>query len=213
MSIISAANLPTEPIVFKQSDVIRLISVTNINCSSSLANLKEWTVYTVNESTGIIETKIFIYNNPTINYAEFVLQPRSLSYGLYKLIYSVTMISNINLTNSVFSYIKIVPSGLVLSTLKASQPFYGGTIGITRSQNQIIQFDPYLFTHDLDGLAVISSLTFKYSCQIIQSNFSQGYPKINGTNQKINLDSFKSNSSLSQLNTCFNSTSIFKFKK
>ena len=160
-----------------------------------------------------METQLTIKNNPTINYAELVLQPKTLAYGLYKIIYTVTMLTNKNLTCSVYSYIKIIPSGLILSSLKLSQPVYGGTIEIIRGQNQTIQFDPYLFTYDIDGVASIASLIFKYSCQIIQSNLPQGYPQIPGTNQTINLDDFKLNSSLSVLNTCFNSIGIFRTDK
>ena len=213
MSIISPAILYTQPNIFKQSDLIYVPSITKINCTVSLENLKEWTIYSVNELTGQIETQMIIQNNPTINYAELVLQPKTLAYGLYKIIYTVTMLTNKNLTCSVYSYIKIIPSGLILSSLKASQPVYGGTIEIIRGQNQTIQFDPFLFTYDIDAVASITSLTFKYSCQIIQSNSPQGYPQIPGTNQTINLDDFKLNSSLSVLNTCFNSIGIFRTDK
>ena len=110
-----------------------------------------------------------------------------------------------------FTYIRIIPSGLVLSSLRLSQPMYGGTIEITRGQNQQIQFNPYLFTYDIDNVAVKTSLKFKYSCQIIDSNIPSDYPLQPGTNQTIHLDEFKSNPSLSQLNTCFNSTGIKQF--
>ena len=190
------------------------MSVTNINCSISLANLKKWTVYKVNELTGKIQKQIFIKNNPTINYADLILQPQTLSYGVYKCVYTVTMAYNSpNFTNSVETYIKIIPSGLVLSSLKLSQPIYGGTIQITRGQNQTIQFDPFLFTYDIDNVAVITSLTFKYSCQLIQSNLPQGYPVIPGSNQTIYLNDFKLNASLSQLNACFNSSGNILVKR
>jgi hypothetical protein len=83
---------------------------------------------------------------------------------------------------------------------------YGGTIEITRGQNQTIQFNPYLFTYDIDNEAVITSLTFKYACQLIDANIPKGYPLQPVTNKTIYLDDFKSNLSLSQLNSCFNST-------
>jgi hypothetical protein len=122
------------------------------------------------------------------------------------------------MANMVFSghaitYIRIIPSGLVLSTPRLSQPMYGGTIEITRGQNQQIKFNPYLFTYDIDSVAVITSLTFKYSCQLIESNIPQGYPLQPETNKTIYLDEFKSSAQLSKLNTCFNSTGITFLKK
>jgi hypothetical protein len=192
----------SSPKKFKSNDLIQLTSEIYISCSSSLLNHKEWTIF-----KGIYpnEQQIFINNNPTMNYADLVLQPQTLSYGVYKIVFTVKM-ANINFTDHALTYIQIIPSGLVLSSLKLSQPMYGGTIEITRGQNQQIQFDPYLFTYDIDNVAVITSLEFKYSCQLIASNFHQGYPLQPGTNKTIYLDDFKANPSLSQLNTCFNST-------
>jgi hypothetical protein len=182
-----------------------------MNCPISLSNAKEWKIYGVNEFTGQIEKQIFIKNNPTTNYADLVLQPQTLSYGVYKCVFTVTMSNIANFTSSVETFIKIIPSGLVLSTLKLSQPMFGGTIEISRGQNQQIQFDPYLFSYDIDNVAVISTLSFRYACQVIDSNIPQGYPKIPGTNQTIYLSDIKSNSSLSQFNSCINSTSILIF--
>ena len=151
---------------------------------------------------------VVLKSNPTINYAELVLQPQTLSYGLYRLNYRVTMLYNVSLTSQIDTFIKIIPSGLVLSTLKLSQPMYGGTIEITRGTNQSIQFDPFLFTYDIDSIADITSLTFKYSCQKIDSGLESGYPKISGTNKIINLDEIKLNSSLKIYDKCFNTTGI-----
>ncbi len=164
----------------------------------SLTNEKVWTIYGQNEE------QIVLKNNPTINYAELILQPHTLPYGLYRVVYTLTMIAT-NFIDSSQTFIQIIPSGLVLSTLKSSQPIYGGTIQVTRGQNQSIPFNPYLFSYDIDNVAVITSLSFKYACQIIDSNIAQGY-LLNGLNQTINLDDFKSNASLSHLNTCFKTT-------
>jgi hypothetical protein len=140
--------------------------------------------------TGLDEKQIYLKTNPTLAYAELVLQPQTLSYGLYRIVFKATQIisnSTEKLSNSIDTFIEIIPSGLVISSLKLSQPMYGGTIEITRGSNQSIQFDPYLFTYDIDGVAVITSLKFEYSCQIV--------------NQAMNATS-RSNT----LDTCFNGT-------
>jgi hypothetical protein len=105
------------------------------------------------------------------------------------------------------TFVQIIPSGLVLSTLRLSQPMYGGRIEITRGLNQKIEFNPFLFTYDIDALAVITSLTFKYACQIIDSNIPSGYPQLPGNNQMVYLDDIKQNSSLKNLDRCFNLSS------
>jgi len=155
----------------------------------------------VNNITGIDETQIYLKTNPTLTYAELVLQPQTLSYGLHRIVFTVTQIlpnSTDKLSNSIDTFIEIIPSGLVLSSLKLSKPMYGGTIEITRGSNQAIQFNPYLFSYDIDGVAVITSLKFEYSCQIVNQ------AKINATVRSNTLD------------TCFNETNnglgIFCFK-
>jgi hypothetical protein len=195
----------SNPTVFKKNDFIQLTGQTTISSSVSLLNQKEWTIFKMVVQN---EQQIFINNNPTIKYVDLVLQPQTLSNGVYRIVFTVSMIDT-DCYASAFTYIRIIPSGLVLSSLKLSQPMYGGTIEITRGQNQQIQFNPFLFTYDIDSVVVITSLTFRYSCQLIESNIPQGYPLQPSTNQTIYLDDFKADPSLSQLNTCFNSTGYF----
>jgi len=153
-----------------------------------MTNLKEWSIFMVNNMTGIDEKQIYLNTNPTLAYAELVLQPQTLSYGLYRIVFtaSQTLFNSTNkLSNSIDTFIEIIPSGLVISSLKLSKPLYGGTIEITRGSNQSIQFNPYLFTYDIDGVAVITKLKFEYSCQIV--------------NQAINATA-----RVSTLDMCFN---------
>jgi hypothetical protein len=124
----------------------------------------------VNSLTGLDETQIYLNTNPTLAYAELVLQPQTLSYGLFRIVFTASTVlfnSTEKLSNSIDTFIEIIPSGLVISSLKQSKPMYGGTIEITRGSNQSIQFNPYLFTYDIDGVAVITNLKFDYSCQIL----------------------------------------------
>jgi hypothetical protein len=156
--------------VYTKDTMISIVSKTKLSCINSLANLKEWSIFMVNGMTGIDETQIYLKTNPTLAYAELVLQPQTLSYGIYRIVFTATQIlsySTDKLSNSIDTLIEIIPSGLVISSLRLSKPMYGGTIEITRGSSQSIQFDPYLFTYDIDGVAVITSLKFEYSCQIV----------------------------------------------
>jgi hypothetical protein len=196
---------------YKKSNLIDIKSVTTINCGSYLINEKSWAIYMLNKLTGINEQQIFLTDNPTVNYADLVIQPNSLAYGLYRIVYTVKMTgsNSKSLQSQIDTFIQVIPSGLVISALKSSIPMYGGTIEITRGFDQQIQFDPFINSYDIDSVAVVTSLTFKYSCQIIDSNIQMGYTQIPGTNQIIYLDDFKLNSSLSLLNSCFNQTGLY----
>ena len=183
--------------------MILIESRTTLNCLESLLNIKTWTIFRLNELTGKNEQEIFIKNNPTIYYSNLVLQPQTLDYGLYRILLSVKIInanSSLILKSDVETFIRIIPSGLVLSTLRQTQPMFGGAIEITRGLHQPIEFDPFLFTYDIDSIAVITSLSFKYSCRIIP----QSFPQLPGTIQPIYLDVIKQNSSLKALDICFN---------
>ena len=171
--------------------MITIVSQTQINCVNSLANLKEWSIFMMNNMTGKDESQIYLNTNPTLAYAELLLQPQTLSYGLYRIVYTAITVfynSTNKLSNSIDTFIEIIPSGLVISSIKLSKPMYGGTIEITRGSSQSFQFNPYLFTYDIDGVAVITNLKFEYSCQIV--------------NQAIIHATVRSNT----LDTCFNGT-------
>ena len=200
-----------QPLIKKRIELFSLIGKTILNCIDILTNQKEWLIYQVNEQTGFDLTQIKLNNNPTIYYAELVMQPKTLQYGLYRFEYSVKMT---NTNSSLFSsqistYVRIIPSGLALSSLSLSQGMYGGTIEISRGQSQSIDFNPYLNSYDVDSLLVITTLNFKYTCQIIDSNIESGYPKIPGTNTSIYMDDIKLNPSLQAYEICFNSTGFF----
>jgi len=172
-----------------------------VNCNITLSITKKWLIYHVNEFTGQYTTR-FIYKDPSIYTSVIVVQPNTLPYGLYRFVFTATKDC---LYSEIDTFVRIQPSGLMLSTLSQMTGMYGQLIGITRGTSQIIKFNPFLHTLDLDNLAVITSLTFKYACQVIDSNIEQGYPTL--SNQIINLDDFVLNPSLNQsFLKCFNST-------
>jgi len=201
------------------NEQISLIGLISLSSKSDLiVYKKQWNLYKIvkqMKSQIDQEQSILIKNNPTLTNQDLVLQPQTLDYGLYRIYFSVTfksksLINNNMSTISVDTYLSIIPSGLVLSTLKLSQPMYGGTIEITRGINQSIDFDPFLFTYDIDSKAVISSLSFKYSCQIINNQVGT-IGLVNNSNM-IYLDAIKQQKSVNPMTmSCFNSTGEFKF--
>lgn len=198
------------PSTFIRNELINIVSKTTLSqCITT--HLKQWTLYRVNEMAGLDEQKIILKNNPTLNYAELILQPKTLEYGLYRIVITiVTKLNESSFSISNDTFIQITPSGLVLSTLKQSQPMFGSAIEISRGLNQTIEFDPFLFTYDIDMLAVITSLTFKYTCQKVVSNIPQGFPKIPATKDIVHLNEIKMNSSLMIIEKCFSSIGKLK---
>ena len=203
------------------NEQITLIGLISLSSKSDLnVYKKQWNLYKIvkplTNNQNDQEQSILIKNNPTLTNQDLVLQPQTLDYGLYCIYFSVTFKSNIfNKNNnmstlSIDTYLSIIPSGLVLSTLKLSQPMYGGTIEITRGINQTIDFDPFLFTYDIDSKAVISTLSFKYSCQIVNDQVDT-IGKFNDSNM-IYLDEIKQQKSGTPIPTpCFNLTGEFEF--
>ena len=190
-----------QPLEKKYNDlitVIGLISVLkSINQTQNIIQKKQWTIFKVDPSSRQ-ETEILLKNNPTLNYAELVLQPQTLDYATYHIYFSVTFkLNENNLTmQSVDTYLRVNASGLALSTLKLNQPMYGGMIEITRGQNQTIDFDPFLFTYDIDGKAVVTQMSFRYTCQLVIDGVTLA-------SNLIYLDEASKNKSLSS--SCFSS--------
>jgi hypothetical protein len=201
----------TQPRVQTKNDLFSLNGITIINCNTTLANQKKWLIFKVDEKTGQDSEEILlnIETNPSINYAELVIQPQTFTHGLYRFVFTSTLVSEMTSFSQIDTFVKIVPSGLVLSTLSLSKPMYGSTIEITRGLNQTIKFNPYLYTYDIDSMVVIRELTFKYACQVIDLNIKEGFPKMPATNKTIYLNEFKSNSNLVSLLKCFNSIGDF----
>jgi hypothetical protein len=75
-----------------------------------LANLNEWSIFMVNNMTGLDEKQIYLKTNPTLTYAELVVQPQTLSYGLYRIVFTASQIlhnSTEKLSNSTRAKISV----------------------------------------------------------------------------------------------------------
>ena len=165
--------------------MIALTSQTTINCSSSADSTIQWYIYRVNNVTGNPTSQIVIDPsvNPTVNYANLVIQPGSLSYGLYMFVYSVTMNFNSIYTNQVATYIQVNPSGILVSSLYGSPA--GGIYETSRGTGQSIQLNPVQYSSDIDALVQMKNLNFYFYCQVINNGAPYGYPQIS---YGVNLD-------------------------
>jgi hypothetical protein len=206
LDIVSRAPSLKEPSLFKRSDLFSIVATMTINCNATLFNLKQWTMFEVISAQTYSEQQITLSTNPTVNYAELVIQPQTLLVGLYRFVFTLSLTLSTPVSSQIDTYVQIAQSGLVISALSLSQPMYGGSIEITRGSNQTIVFNPFTFSYDIDRQAVMTSLAFKYACQVIDANVPRGYPQVIGSNKTVYLDEFKSNASLAKLLECFNTT-------
>lgn len=198
------------PTVYKKNELFSLIGSISLACNISAQNKKEWILYKIDESTGSIQYTVSLLNNPTTEYAELVVQPNSLSYGLYMFRFKVTML---NTNNGVFegqveSYVKVIPSGIVLSSLESARIPSGGTYELTIGAQQEVRFNPFVFTYDVDAVARIDLLEFKYYCQVVEFGVEVGYP-MRSLNEMVDLGSFYNGMFPMRDNvTCFDSSGI-----
>ena len=201
-----------EPTVYKRNDLFTVISIVKINCNLTLTNVKRWSIFKVNEMSGRVVSEIILNENlnPTINYAELVMQPNSLKYGVYRIVFTLLM-SNTNtlvFRAKIDTHIQIVPSGIVVSALGVNRLDGGGTIEITRGISQNIQFNPFLNSYDIDSVGDMSSLMFRYYCQVIDNGIENGYLAMY-LNTKVDLNMFVVDdvleANMTRNKTCFDS--------
>ena len=208
ISIEKASSYFYEPTVYNRNELFSLKGRATIRCNISLENTKHWSLFRVDPSTGKDQSSLSLNDNPTVDYGELVVQPNVLDFGLYRFNFKVTML---NTQNALFeseqdTFVSIVPSGIYLSSLAANKIPDGGRYEMTKGTEQDIQFNPFIYSYDIDSLIDIATLSFKYYCQVIEFGVETGYPKL-FLNQKIDLSMYKTRSDLAMSNnlTCFDS--------
>ena len=204
LSIIQQSVLYYEPSVFKRSDMISIVSNTQIRCSLSLLNIKKWRIFSIDSSTGQINSEVNLINNPTVNFAELVIQENTLDYGTYKLVYQVQMVGQNNQDLSAFQsstehFIKIVSSGLVINAFK------DGEFEIRRGINQTIELNPALYSNDLDSIVDFKVMKFRFFCSIMENGSITSEP-YSSLFRMVDLATFKANKA-SIMEPCFNDKS------
>jgi hypothetical protein len=168
-------------------------TITKVDCDTDWFSLaRHWTV--IDNSTN---QTVDISNNPTINTAELVFTGNNLQYGVYRLIYEVTVLFNQGVdkvNNTVDSYIRIIPSNFIVISIP------GGLNRISIGTNQEFSLNPANYSYDLDDILSPSSMNFSFYCRvdnngIILKNFS------------TDLFTFKSqNLPMNSNEDCFNSS-------
>ena len=202
------------PTVYKRNEMFSIKSTTIAKCNISIENSKQWSIFKLDETTGADKNSVSLTDNPTVEYGELVIQPNSLSYGLYRFNLKVSMLNTRNglFQSELDTFVRVEPSGLVLSVLANAKIPAGGTYEISRGLEQAVEFNPYFFSYDVDGIVAVASLGFKYYCQVIELGVQMGFSKISNS-EMVDLSMYKTRSDLVMRNnvTCFDSAGKFWF--
>ena len=166
----------------KRSELFSIVVNTFFECSLDFSDIKEWTVYKLNNKSNENDPSsielIDISSNPTKSNSELVFKPNTLSYGIYKLYFKNTIIFNSNqqVFTDITQYIEIIPSGIQVIA------FENGIKEKSYGYEQNIEFNPGLFSIDYDLLAQPSNLNFTYYCRPgISNNLNQFNKSISET--------------------------------
>jgi hypothetical protein len=126
------------PLEFDRSEDFYISSNIQLNCNNSLAITTQWIIKNCSSNCSSQIQTI------ATTFSELYIPARSLSYGIYELKLTVTMINYPNLTSSSSVYVRITPSGITANLVQL------GTPAITSGHEQDLTFDPGTYSIDLD---------------------------------------------------------------
>jgi len=140
--LIPSTSSLSSPIQYRRNEDFFISSNIQLNCNNSLSTINQWTIYNCTSTSCSFQIQI----DQTIQttFSELYIPPQTLSYGIYKLKLTVTMVSSLNVISSSSAYVQIIPSGISANLLQY------GTSMITRGYQQNLTLDPGTFSVDLD---------------------------------------------------------------
>ena len=138
----STSNL-SYPLQFRRDQDFFLSSAIELNCNLSRTITIKWTIKNCSTSACL---NSFPLDSPVISISsiDLYLPARTLPVGLYQLTLTVTLNIPSSPTSSKSAYVRVTPSGITANLV----PF--GTSMITSGLKQDLQFNPGLYSVDLD---------------------------------------------------------------
>ena len=122
------------PYQYRRSEDVSLSAMITFNCAKSFSINRKWTIQSCHNSN--CSNPIELTNQIITTLTELFLPARTLLYGLYQFMFTVTMIDFPNFQSSSFVYIQIIPSDILVHLMEF------GTSIITRGYEQNLLIDP-----------------------------------------------------------------------
>ncbi|CAF4055669.1 unnamed protein product, partial [Adineta steineri] len=132
-----------------------------LNCTRSLATTTKWII---KNCSSICLFQIQLNNKISTTFSELYIPSKTLDYGVYQLILTVTMIDSPNLKSSSSAYVRVTATGIT------ANPVQLGTSMITRGSQQDLQLNPGAYSVDPDQDSFdASKWKYEYYCRIYGS--------------------------------------------
>ena len=128
------------PSTARRSQLFSISSSVHINCSTSPATVKQWTVF---KCSSECSTPVLIQGSMTSG--ELFIPRDSLDYGVYQIKLTVAMTLSSQLVSSAVTYLMIIPSPVTVNLLQL------GSSMITHGQQQTLSLDPGSYSIDPDS--------------------------------------------------------------
>ena len=143
MTLIPGQSNLSNPIQIRREEDFYISSNIEINCSSSFQLTYQWIINNCSSTNCSMSTRI--NSNQISTFNEYFLPARTLPLGLYQIQLLVTVQTSSSLTLSQSIYLLITPAGITANLVQL------GTSMITSGVQQNLQFNPGLFSVDLDN--------------------------------------------------------------
>lgn len=164
-----------------------------------------WKFYKLNSATYQRASEVTISSdmNPTVLTKNLMIPGNFLDYGLYEIVFgaNTTLVtSTVSVPAETSTYLNVIPTGITVMAMA------NGATSATIGTSQMFILDPVSYSVDSDGVASMSSLTFKFYChRVLNTSTLVNYVQLNSSN--IDL------ATSVNTNDCFNSSSSYYFNQ
>ncbi|CAF1190677.1 unnamed protein product, partial [Adineta steineri] len=142
ITLIPGQSSLSSPITYRRSQDFSITSMIQFNCDGSLSTTTKWTIKNCTSNSCSFE--ILLNEKVMTTYSELYIPSRTLTYGVYQLTLTVTLIDSPNLKSSSSVYVRITATGITANLVQL------GTSMITRGDQQDLLLDPGTFSVDPD---------------------------------------------------------------
>jgi hypothetical protein len=174
-------------------------AVQSFNCNVTISNSKQWKVSQVDPVSGVVISQIAMNNNPSSSASSLSLESNALACGMYKISFTVTMDQTVTVQlfqSTVFTYVNIVPAGLVIKLLPDSPTL------INVGNSQLITLNATQYSYDPNfpiGAPQRLLTNFQWFCW----NVKEAPPPYNSSNAQTPYTQTQLATVTSDLGGCF----------